>query len=397
MKNNFQSSSSQAMSITETLEAKLNKDQKTFNRLVKKIEKLRKELEQTTNNLDKCLNYYSNEIHSREQELATLRIKIVKKVYALYSKSKMFSKSERNNLKDFISNQLSAIIPHIELDEEMRQIFKEAEGVSYEEARNQDFDSMKDEMKELFEEMGMDVNIDGMSADLSEQEMMLKMKEIMDNLKQQAEQREAQKNARKKTKKQLEKEEIERKKDELKNTNINKIYKNLAKAFHPDLEQEESKKIEKEDLMKQLTSAYESNDLHTLLRLEMEWIQKEEGNLEQLSDEKLRIYNEILKEQIAEIEKETFFLSQHPRYLPIQEYFPEYLSPIYWNELEMRKFVISLKNLIKGISRSLEDLQKDPLKEIRVILKEFKSGQKAEKMSEEELIQMFIQHVNSHK
>ena len=42
-----------------------------------------------------------------------------------------------------------------------------------------------------------------------------------------------------------------------------------------DLEPDEELKAGKEELMKQLTVAYENNDHHALLRLELEWLQKE--------------------------------------------------------------------------------------------------------------------------
>ncbi len=56
--------------------------------------------------------------------------------------------------------------------------------------------------------------------------------------------------------------------------------------------------------MKQLVVAYEKNDFHALLQLELQWIYKEENNLELLSEEKLNIYIQVLKEQEQELEKQ---------------------------------------------------------------------------------------------
>ena len=75
----------------------------------------------------------------------------------------------------------------------------------------------------------------------------------------------------------------------------------------------------KQALMQELTVAYRNNDMHTLLRLELEWIAREEGNLERLTDEKLAIYNQTLKEQVVDLQRELYELPCHPRYQPIAE------------------------------------------------------------------------------
>jgi hypothetical protein len=55
------------------------------------------------------------------------------------------------------------------------------------------------------------------------------------------------------------------------------------------------------------------------LKLELEWIEREENNLERLTEEKLAIYNEVLKEQISELKQQIAELPLHPRYQPIVE------------------------------------------------------------------------------
>ena len=69
--------------------------------------------------------------------------------------------------------------------------------------------------------------------------------------------------------------------------------------------------------MQELTAAYRNNDLHTLLRLELVWIQREEGDVARLTEEKLAIYNVVLKEQVVALERELSQLPCHPRYQPI--------------------------------------------------------------------------------
>jgi len=176
---------------------------------------------------------------------------------------------------------------------------------------------MKSEMTAMFETFGFRMNFDYLRPDMSPEEMMQQMKAMEDQILQQAQNLDQETSARKKSKKQLEREEREKQAAEVKSKSISRIYKQLAKVLHPDLEQDAELRVYKELQMRELTTAYEKNDLHTLLRLELEWIQKEEANLEKLTDDKLKIYNEVLKEQISDLEEESFSLLQHPRYQPL--------------------------------------------------------------------------------
>jgi hypothetical protein len=50
---------------------------------------------------------------------------------------------------------------------------------------------------------------------------------------------------------------------------------------------------------------------------ELEWIRREEGCLGRMSEEKLAIYNSVLKEQTISLERELNEMLQHPRYQPL--------------------------------------------------------------------------------
>jgi hypothetical protein len=121
-----------------------------------------------------------------------------------------------------------------------------------------------------------------------------------------------------KTKAELKREELQKQKDELKNKSIRSIYLALAKTLHPDLETDIDLKLEKEELMKKVIIAYDNKDLTTLLKLEMQWIYKEQNAA--LSAEKLRVYIEVLREQVNELEIQKYSFYNHPRFQPIFDY-----------------------------------------------------------------------------
>lgn len=348
----------------------LSKQQQTFNRLVKKIEKLRQEIDQTNKILNKKLDFYVKHIYPLEQQLASLQKEVVKILYTFYNNKKLFSKKQKETLREVIITQLSGILRYDqgEPDNELKEIFKAVEGISYEEAVEEDFDTMKFEMAAMFEENGFDMDLDGMHSSMTQEEIIKKMLEMQDQMKQQAEAKQDKHSLGKKTKKQLEKEQREKLLEEARTKNISSIYRQLAKAFHPDLEQDEELKLEKDNLMKQLTAAYEKNDLHTLLRLEIAWLQKEENNPDKLGDEKLKIYNEALKEQVQELEDEMNMLLEHPRYQPLQKLsmFPDQMKTV---DVESEK--LQKASTIKGITDSLRRLklnEKEALAEVKDII-----------------------------
>ena len=368
--NNKTAYKSTALIISKQQQEVLSKQQQTFNRLVKKIEKLRQELEQTNDILNRKLDFYVKHIYALDQQAIASRKEIVKLLYRFFTDKKLLSKKQKESLREVIIAQLSVVLASEpgEPDDELKKIFKAMEGISYEEAAEEGFGAMKNEMAEMFEEFGFDMNMDEIHSEMSEEEMVKKMAEMQEQLKQQAETKQQKYSSFKKTKKQAEKEEREKLVEEARTKSISSIYRQLAKAFHPDLEQDEQLKLEKEHLMKELTGAYEKNDLHTLLRLEISWIQKEENNPDKLSDEKLKIYNEALKEQVTELEAEINMLVNHPRYQPLQKYA---ISPYMLKNLPVEKEKREAENMIKEMAESIRILnsgEKEALAEVKTII-----------------------------
>lgn len=123
---------------------------------------------------------------------------------------------------------------------------------------------------------------------------------------------------------------------------LNTIYKQLAKTFHPDLEPDNEKKKQKEELMKKLTVAYEKSDLYMLLSLELEWMNNSGGIAKSHSDEQLKIYNLILKDQVEELQRDIHFIWDFPKYYPLQRFYNESFAGL--STLKMRDFTLQRAN-----------------------------------------------------
>ena len=72
--------------------------------------------------------------------------------------------------------------------------------------------------------------------------------------------------------------------------------------------------------MKRLTSAYANSDLRDLLSIEMEWLGVEATNLANASEQKLKVYCMVLREQIDELKYQTMSLIQQPQYSVIHRF-----------------------------------------------------------------------------
>ena len=130
----------------------------------------------------------------------------------------------------------------------------------------------------------------------------------------------AEKPRRKPTKAQAEKERKRLELEDAKNRDLKSLFKQLAKAFHPDLEPDPQLKEHKKVWMQRLNTAYAANDLREMLQLEMEWLGEEATNLATAGDEKLKVYCMVLKEQIDDLKRQTHHLPDEPQYGPLQRF-----------------------------------------------------------------------------
>ena len=295
--------------------------QREFNKLVIKVEELRERLQKETRRLDKALAFYGEHIHPRLKQLASARKAVVRGLAAFLGAGGLKRKKDRETLKEIIAEQLDEVLQDFVPgeDEDLRALFERIHGIDYETLERQEMDQVRSEMESMFEDFGLDIDLSDLRPDMSDEAMAAKAAEMADRIRQKAEQEEQafHERPRRKSKKQLEREDRMKQVEEARRRSIASIYKQLAKVLHPDLEQDDERRRHKVALMQELTTAYHNNDLHTLLRLELQWIQREESNVERLTEEKLAIYNQVLKDQISELKQEIASLPYHPRYQPI--------------------------------------------------------------------------------
>lgn len=297
------------------------KGQRTFNRLVGKIETLRAALARETRRLDEALAYWAQHLHPRQLRLTGLRKDILRALAPFIEHPRPLRKNEQKALQAIVADQLDAIVETEGslVDADLRTLFERVHRVSFDRAERARFEEARSIMEEAFGEFGIDIDLSDLRPNATEEGLAAKAAEMAERVQKKCEEEAgaSTRSDRSKSKRQSAKEARLQQAEEIRKKSLATIYRQLAKVLHPDLEPDPERKQRKSVLMQDLTTAYRNNDLHSLLRLELAWIEREEGDLERLTDEKLAVYNQVLKEQTDELQWELDELPSHPRYQPI--------------------------------------------------------------------------------
>ena len=224
--------------------------------------------------------------------------------------------------------------------------------------------------QQIKNQYGVDVDLDDLSnknfkTEEERQAHQEKYKEFFEKYKEQ-EDKEFQdyysgKNRKEKTKTKSEKEkeaklaEVEK----LLNTDINKLFKELAKLIHPDREQNPELRIKKENLMKELSNARDNSDIADILRIKMLVDELLPNNTNELSlnDSSIKRFVNIIKSKIADLEK-TIRQKAHsfPFELTVN---PKFLSPkMIQNHIKSQLKTLTLNN--KDVEKEIDALREDP-------------------------------------
>ena len=294
----------------------LSKKQQAFNRLTQRIESLKQDIREDSSKLDILMELYGDEIAPQYPRIAESRIKLAK-VLARATERISFSSRHYNAIGEAIVSLCEEAFGDIDINAELEEFYDRWA----EDSCRAKFNQQLHRAKEMFADMmrdRYDVYIDVEDIEDStegfaqfKQRMKVQIEQERQHFWQECHQR---------SKRQRQKEMAKKAEEELKQRSIRTIYISLAKVVHPDGEMDDVARIEKEEVMKRVIAAYEQQDLQTLLALEMEWIYKITENLQQLTDEKLQVYLDVLKQQADDLEKEKVELLHSPKYGAVAAY-----------------------------------------------------------------------------
>jgi hypothetical protein len=296
----------------------LTRAQETFRDLLARVESLRQSIDAEEQEFDANLSCYAKEVVPRLARQTALQKQLVRALAPYLNKTFFPRKEERVEFRELARELLDEIANNERglADGDLREIYNAVHGVGYAQDERKTRAAVREALAQAFAEAGLEADFSELDSAASESEFMTKAEALIARARKMKEAEAEAAHCAEHGHHSTEDEHF-RAEEEFRKRSIGNIYKQLARVLHPDLERDAERQKNKVQLMQELTVAYRHNDLHTLLRLEMQWIENEGGDIARLTEEKLGVYNEILSEQAQGLENRLRDLMFHPRYRPI--------------------------------------------------------------------------------
>lgn len=279
-------------------ERPLTKGQKAFNALTEKISKRRASLAEWEVFGDDFERRYADEFVPLFARYNEVRIALVQRLDRVCG-MKGLTKSQRQTLADMIVLIAGAVLESVD-DASVEEIYRRYRPA---EAESETMEVLRDVLEEQF---GVNIAED---VDLTLRDDVLR--HVQEQLDQQEEaerkRREAQEAhqaKRKKTPKQRAAEERARAEEEEVHMSLRVVYRKLASALHPDRESDPVERERKAALMQRVNIAYGKRSLLDLLEIQQELEHIDQSALNNVSEDRLKRWNIILKDQLHELEEE---------------------------------------------------------------------------------------------
>ncbi|OGB31191.1 MAG: hypothetical protein A3F78_05515 [Burkholderiales bacterium RIFCSPLOWO2_12_FULL_61_40] len=270
----------------------LAKGQKAFNTLVEKIALRREQLAQWQTTERACVQKVTSDFMPLMQSFHTLQASFVQGLNQVMDKPGL-TKTERQTVHDLICSLAANLLDETD-DEAVKAIYNKYSGTDFGTEEALSTDELKDAMAQMF-----GVDADAMADAQSPQEM---LEQMLNRLGGGSGGGAAK--PRKKTAKQLAKEAQQQIEADKTSLSIREVYRKLVSALHPDREPDLDERTRKTALMQRVNQAYDKKDLLRLLELQLELEHIDASTIAGLSDERLKHYNKVLKEQLAELDME---------------------------------------------------------------------------------------------
>lgn len=276
--------------------ASLSKAQKTFNTLVKQIEKRRERLGAWDAVMPAFQKKFVDALLPLEQASTALRIKLLHLLDDAFLQ-KGLSKAEQRTLSDLIADMARDLM-QVSDDAALKVIYNRHVGFGTVGSAAAEPEADSEPQSQSPEDL------DALSPDELAERLQAELDAQFERDMAAHAAREAQRAKRKKAPKQsaaqarIEAEQAESSKS------IREIYRKLASALHPDRETDPREQERKTVLMQRVNHAYAKGNLLQLLELQLEIEQIDRRAIDGLSEARLTRYNGILEEQIRELDQE---------------------------------------------------------------------------------------------
>jgi len=341
-----------------------SKGQKSFNSLIGRIEERRATLAEWEAFEPEFRRKFNNELAPLEDTFDAVRIELVRRLDQSHD-LKGLTKTERQTIADLITHVAGAMLGGLE-NPELMEIFER-----YNPADQEEESAVLDDIRRTMQAtLGAEIqeDVDATSPDAVFQY-------VQEQLDQQDEQERIRREARddyhakrKKAPKHAATEERARAEQEEVHLSIREVYRKLASALHPDREADPVERERKAGLMQRVNKAYATRRLLDLLEIQLELEHIDQATLDSVSEDRLKRWNTILKEQLRGLDQELIEIEvsyqQECDMGPMQAITPKSVK---------RSLTSRISHLHEGIKGFEQDLRVfDDTKRLKPWLKEMK-------------------------
>lgn len=327
----------------------LSKTQKAFNFLIRQIERERARLGAWEAAIPSYQHKYANEMLPLIEAAAELQIRLAHCLDRASGRPGL-TKSERRMLGRVIADIAGQLLPGRD-DPELKAIYNRHSRSDYEAEQAAENEKMKFMLEDVLGfELGDDVDISSPEDMLRRAEAQFREQQARDEADRETRaQRQA---SRKKSAKQLASEARKQAEVQQVSQSIREVYRKLASALHPDREADPLERKRKTALMQRANQAYQKNNLLQLLELQLEMEHIDQATLDTIGEDRLKHYNMILREQLAELKQEIFH---------VEAGFREQFGVSPFANLSPGAIIGHLAREIAEIQHAIRDLKKDLL------------------------------------
>ena len=168
--------------IRSTRDRPLSKEERAFNRALARVRALGRTLEDEKRRLDRLLVFHAAEIRPRTDRACGLRIGIVRALVPFLDDRRL-TKGQHRVLRQILVEQLDDVLMHAEKpDPDLQALFERLHGVSYAQAVHDDLEEARAGMAAIFDELGFDVGVPELHADMTEEAAAAAAAQLADDL-----------------------------------------------------------------------------------------------------------------------------------------------------------------------------------------------------------------------
>ncbi|CAG9175616.1 hypothetical protein LMG23992_03003 [Cupriavidus laharis] len=283
----------------------LSKGQKTFNRLIKQIEERRARLSAWEAVTHEYHQKYVSKLLPLEETCKSLRTRMVQLLDRTYAE-KAITKTERRKLDRIIAELAGELVGEDE-DAEMKAIYNRHSQSDYDGEVAAETREMKAMLEEILE-VNLGDDLDMFSPDDLMQRTQAHLEQLVADAEAEDQAQQDRRARRRKSARQVAAEARAQEEEEQISLSIREVYRKLASALHPDRETDPLERERKTALMQRVNQAYARRNLLELLELQLELEHIDQHSINSISEDRLKHYNKILKEQLAELDQEILFV-----------------------------------------------------------------------------------------